>query len=227
MQRRALGAQGLEVSAIGLGTMGMTMAYGRPSTEEEAIATIRGAFDAGVTSFDTAELYGMGTGSNERLVGRGIRPFRDRVVVATKFGPDLSDPSRLPRSCDCRPQHIREATENSLRLLDIDVIDVIYQHRVDPEVPIEDVAETVGALIQEGKIRHFGLSEAAGPPTSTPRTTCAGFATSAGSPANYERNAAAVERLAQLAAVQEILPQGSYGNRHPESLRYDGLSRER
>jgi aryl-alcohol dehydrogenase-like predicted oxidoreductase len=161
MHRRKLGAQGLEVSAVGLGTMGMTMAYGRPSTEEEAVATIRGAFDAGVTFFDTAELYGMGTGSNERLVGKAVKPFRDQVVVATKFGFDLSDPERFGRAYDSRPDHIREVTENSLRYLDTDCIDVLYQHRVDPSVPIEDVAETVGRLIAEGKVRHFGLSEAA------------------------------------------------------------------
>ncbi len=161
MHRRTLGTQGLEVSAVGLGTMGMTMAYGPASTEDEAIATIRGAFEAGVTFFDTAELYGMGTGSNERLVGKAVAPFRDEVVIATKFGFDLTDLSRLGQLFDSRPEHIREVAETSLRHLETDVIDVLYQHRVDPDVPIEDVAETVGQLIAEGKVRFFGLSEAA------------------------------------------------------------------
>ena len=159
MHRRTLGTQGLEVSAIGLGTMGMTMAYGPGSSEQDAITTIRGAFDAGVTFFDTAELYGGGTGSNEQLLGQAVKPFRDQVVLATKFGFDMSGGE--PGGLDSRPQHIREVTENSLRHLGTDVIDVLYQHRVDPDVPIEDVAETVGALIAEGKVRFFGLSEAA------------------------------------------------------------------
>jgi aryl-alcohol dehydrogenase-like predicted oxidoreductase len=160
MQRRTLGTQGLAVSAIGLGTMGMTLAYGDGSPEAEAVATIRGAYEAGVTFFDTAELYGNGTGSNERLVGKAVKPFRDQVVIATKFGFDMSaDP--LGTALDSRPEHIREVTENSLRYLGVDVIDVLYQHRVDPDVPIEDVAGTVKELIAEGKVRWFGLSEAA------------------------------------------------------------------
>jgi aryl-alcohol dehydrogenase-like predicted oxidoreductase len=160
VQRRTLGTQGLEVSAIGLGTMGMTLAYGDGSPEADAVATIRGAYEAGVTFFDTAELYGNGTGSNERLVGKAVKPFRDQVVIATKFGFDMSaDP--LGTAFDSRPEHIREVTENSLRHLDVDVIDVLYQHRVDPDVPIEDVAGTVKELIAEGKVRWFGLSEAA------------------------------------------------------------------
>jgi aryl-alcohol dehydrogenase-like predicted oxidoreductase len=163
MQRRTLGGQGLEVSAIGLGTMGMTLAYGDGSTEAEALATIRAGYDAGVTFFDTAELYGNGTGSNEQLVGKAVKPFRDEVVIATKFGFDMSaDP--LGSAFDSRPEHIREVTENSLRYLDVDVIDVLYQHRVDPDVPIEDVAGAVKDLIAEGKVRWFGLSEA-GPDT--------------------------------------------------------------
>ena len=160
MQRRTLGTQGLEVSAIGLGTMGMTLAYGAGSTETDAIATIRAAYESGVTFFDTAELYGNGTGSNEQLVGKAVKPFRDQVVIATKFGFDMSaDP--IGTAFDSRPEHIREVTENSLRYLDVDVIDVLYQHRVDPDVPIEDVAGTVKDLIAEGKVRWFGLSEAA------------------------------------------------------------------
>ncbi|MGE4429003.1 MAG: aldo/keto reductase [Solirubrobacteraceae bacterium] len=159
MQRRTLGKQGLEVSAIGFGTMGFTLAYGDASSEAEAIATIGAAHDAGVTFFDTAELYGHGTGSNEQLVGRAIAPFRDEVVIATKFGFDMTvEP--LGSAVDSRPERIRRVAENSLRHLGVDVIDVLYQHRVDPDVPIEDVAGTVQELIAEGKVRHFGLSEA-------------------------------------------------------------------
>jgi aryl-alcohol dehydrogenase-like predicted oxidoreductase len=156
---RRLGRQGLEVAAIGLGTMGMTIAYGA-CDEADGIATIRRAYELGVTFFDTAELYGLGTGSNERLLGRAVRDFRDDVVIATKFGFDLSDPARFGVALDSRPEHIREVAENSLRHLGTDRIDVLYQHRVDPDVPIEDVAGTVGELIAEGKVRYFGLSEA-------------------------------------------------------------------
>ncbi|MGC5014206.1 aldo/keto reductase [Streptosporangium sp. DT93] len=159
LPKRALGTQGLEVGAIGLGTMGMTMAYGAPD-EEGGIAAIRRAYELGVTFYDTAELYGMGTGSNERLLGRAVRDFRDDVVIATKFGFDLSDPRNVGAALDSRPEHIREVTENSLRHLGTDRIDVLYQHRVDPDVPIEDVAGTVGELIAEGKVRYLGLSEA-------------------------------------------------------------------
>src|SRR6201996_4865682 len=137
MQQRALGRQGLVVSALGLGTMGMTMAYG-PSDEQEGIATIRRAHELGITFFDTAELYGQGTGSNEQLLGRAVAPFRDEVVIATKFGFDLSRPR--PGGVDSRPEHIVEVAEASLRYLGTDRIDLLYQHRVDPGVPIEDVA---------------------------------------------------------------------------------------
>jgi len=160
---RTLGTQGLSVGAIGLGTMGMTLAYGAPDAEG-GTAAIRRAHDLGVTLFDTAELYGMGTGSNERLLGRAVADFRDEVVIATKFGFDLSDPDNVGAAFDSRPEHIREVAENSLRHLGTDRIDVFYQHRVDPDVPIEDVAGTVGELIAEGKVRWFGLSEA-GPDT--------------------------------------------------------------
>jgi aryl-alcohol dehydrogenase-like predicted oxidoreductase len=161
MQQRALGQQGLVVSALGLGTMGMTMAYG-PADEQEGIATIRRAYELGVTFFDTAELYGRGTGSNEKLVGEAVAPFRDEVVIATKFGFDLTGSRRS--GVDSRPEHILEVADNSLRYLRTDHIDVLYQHRVDPEVPIEDVAGTVKQLIDAGKVRYFGLSEA-GPET--------------------------------------------------------------
>jgi aryl-alcohol dehydrogenase-like predicted oxidoreductase len=157
MQQRKLGTQGLEVGAIGLGTMGMTMAYGA-GDEDGGIATIRRAHDLGVTLFDTAELYGNGTGSNEKIVGRGVEGFRDEVVLATKFGFVL--PRTETMEMDSRPERIREVTENSLGYLGTDHIDVLYQHRVDPDVPIEDVAGAVKELIDEGKVRFFGLSEA-------------------------------------------------------------------
>jgi aryl-alcohol dehydrogenase-like predicted oxidoreductase len=159
MQQRTLGPQGLEVSAIGLGTMGTTMAYG-PGDEAGGIATIRRAHELGVTFIDTAELYGLGTGSNEQLVGRAIEGFRDDIVIATKFGFVLPREANMPRIYDSRPEHIRKVAENSLRYLGTDHIDVLYQHRVDPDVPIEEVAGTVGELIGEGKVRFFGLSEA-------------------------------------------------------------------
>lgn len=157
LNRRTLGSQGLEVGAIGLGTMGMTFAYG-PSDDDRSIATIHRAHDLGVTLFDTAELYGGG--ANEQLLGRAVRGFRDDVVIATKFGFDLTDPERIGVALDSRPERIRQVTENSLRHLGMDHIDVLYQHRVDPDVPIEDVAGTVRELIEEGKVRFFGLSEA-------------------------------------------------------------------
>jgi aryl-alcohol dehydrogenase-like predicted oxidoreductase len=159
LPRRKLGTQGLAAGAIGLGTMGMTMAYGA-GDEPGGIAAIRRAYELGVTLFDTAELYGMGTGSNERLLGRAVKEFRNDVVIATKFGFDLSDPQNVGVALDSRPEHIREVTERSLRYLGTDRIDVLYQHRVDPDVPIEDVAGTVGELIDEGKVCYFGLSEA-------------------------------------------------------------------
>jgi aryl-alcohol dehydrogenase-like predicted oxidoreductase len=157
LHTRPLGTQGLETSAIGLGTMGMTMAYGA-GDDASSIATVRRAYELGVTHFDTAELYGQGAG--ERLLGRAVQGFRDEIVIATKFGFDLTDPARYGVALDSRPAHIREVTENSLRYLGTDHVDVLYQHRVDPDVPIEDVAGTVGELIREGKVRFFGLSEA-------------------------------------------------------------------
>ena len=156
-EHRKLGGQGLATAPIGLGTMGMIFAYGQ-SDEAEGIATIRTAYELGVTMFDTAELYGGGAG--EQLVGRAVRDFRDEIVIATKFGFDLRDPERIGVALDSRPEHIRQVTENSLKHLGMDHIDVLYQHRVDPDVPIEDVAGTVAELIAEGKVRWFGLSEA-------------------------------------------------------------------
>ena len=162
MQKRALGQHGLEVSAIGLGTMGMTMAYGPGGDRDDSIATIRRAHELGVMFFDTAELYGMGEGTNESIVGDAVQPFRDEVVIATKFGFSFEDGQRT--GLNSRPDHIREVAERSLKFLRTDVIDVLYQHRVDPDVPIEDVAGAVKSLIDEGKVRYFGLSEA-GPQT--------------------------------------------------------------
>jgi aryl-alcohol dehydrogenase-like predicted oxidoreductase len=159
MQRRKLGTQGLEVSAIGLGTMGMTLAYGDGSTEADAIATIRGAYEAGVTFFDTAEAYGPF--ANEELLGEALQPIREQVVIATKFGFDIDlITGARGGGTNSRPAHIRAVAEASLKRLRTDCIDLFYQHRVDPQVPIEDVAGTVKELIAEGKVKHFGLSEA-------------------------------------------------------------------
>ncbi|HBJ72569.1 MAG TPA: aldo/keto reductase [Actinobacteria bacterium] len=161
MQQRILGTQGLKANAIGLGTMGMTMAYG-PSDEAESIATIHRAFELGVDFYDTAELYGRGTGSNEILLGKAVAGFRDQVVLCTKFGFNFVDGQ--VRGVNSRPENIRTVAENSLRYLNTDYIDVLYQHRVDPDVPIEEVAGAVKELIDAGKVRYFGLSEA-GPQT--------------------------------------------------------------
>ncbi|GAA3797084.1 aldo/keto reductase [Cellulomonas soli] len=157
MHRRTLG-QGLEVSAVGLGAMGMSMSYGpNPGSREDMIAVLRGAVDLGVTFVDTAEVYGPYV--NEELVGEALEPVRDQVVIATKFGWDIQPDGSWPGT-DSRPERIRRVAEESLRRLRTDVIDLFYQHRVDPDVPIEDVAGTVGELVAEGKVRHFGLSEA-------------------------------------------------------------------
>ena len=159
MQKRKLGNSNLEVSAIGLGCMGMSFSYGPPKDKQEMISLLRSAVERGVTFFDTAEVYGPFT--NEELVGEALSPFRDRVVIATKFGFKL-DPNGGPRwaGLDSRPEHIKEVAEASLKRLKVDAIDLFYQHRVDPDVPIEDVAGAVKDLIQEGKVKHFGLSEA-------------------------------------------------------------------
>jgi aryl-alcohol dehydrogenase-like predicted oxidoreductase len=163
MQMRKLGKSNLEVSAIGLGCMGMSFGYGPAMDEQEAISLIRSAVEHGVTFFDTAEVYGPFT--NEELVGEALAPFRGQVVIATKFGFDL-DPKRDPRGMkglpglNSRPEHIKAVAEGSLKRLKVEAIDLFYQHRVDLDVPIEDVAGAVRDLIQEGKVKHFGLSEA-------------------------------------------------------------------
>ncbi|BDC49549.1 aldehyde oxidase [Bryobacterales bacterium F-183] len=163
MQMRRLGAHGPEVSAIGLGCMGMSFGYGPAGDRAEMIALIRRAVELGVNFFDTAEVYGPFV--NEELVGEALEPFRGQVVIATKFGFAL-DPAGGPKwvGLNSRPEHIREVAEASLRRLRVEALDLFYQHRVDPEVPIEDVAGAVGELIREGKVKHFGLSEA-GPQT--------------------------------------------------------------
>jgi aryl-alcohol dehydrogenase-like predicted oxidoreductase len=163
MQKRRLGKSNLEVSALGLGCMGMSFSYGPPKDKQEMISLLRGAVERGITFFDTAEVYGPYT--NEELVGEGLAPFRGKVAIATKFGFDLTlnpDPAAAkaaPR-VNSRPEHIKEAVEGSLKRLKVDTIDLLYQHRVDPNVPIEDVAGAVKQLIQAGKVKHFGLSEA-------------------------------------------------------------------
>ncbi len=157
MKKRKLGKSGLEVSAIGLGCMGVNFSYGHTLDRQQAIDLIRGAVERGVTFFDTAEVYGPFT--NEELVGEALAPFRDQVVIATKFGWRLDPETGRQIGLDSRPEHIREVAEASLKRLKVDVIDLLYQHRVDPDVPIEHVAGTVKDLIQEGKVKHFGLSE--------------------------------------------------------------------
>ncbi|KFC87246.1 MULTISPECIES: aldo/keto reductase [Hafnia] len=157
MQKRILGKSGLEVSALGLGCMGLSFGYGPATDTKQAIELIRTAVEQGVTFFDTAEVYGPYL--NESLLGEALAPFRDRVVIATKFGFTFGDDNKQ-QILNSRPEHIRAAVEGSLSRLKTDVIDLLYQHRVDPEVPIEDVAGTVKDLIAEGKVKHFGLSEA-------------------------------------------------------------------
>jgi len=158
MQKRKLGKSNLEVSAIGLGCMGMSFGYGPPADKKEMISLIRTAVEHGVTFFDTAEVYGPFT--NEELVGDALAPVRNQVVIATKFGFKLDPETGKQAGLDSRPEHIKEVAEASLKRLKIDVIDLFYQHRVDPDVPIENVAGAVKELIQQGKVRHFGLSEA-------------------------------------------------------------------
>jgi len=157
MQKRKLGKSGLEVSALGLGCMGLSYGYGPATEKEQAITLIRAAFERGVTFFDTAEAYGPYR--NEELLGEALAPFRDQVVIATKFGFSF-DANGAINGTNSKPEHIREVAEASLKRLKTDVIDLLYQHRVDPEVPIEDTAGAVKELIAQGKVRHFGMSEA-------------------------------------------------------------------
>lgn len=159
MQKRTLGKSNLEVSAIGLGCMGMSFSYGPPKDKAEMTALLHAAVERGVTFFDTAEVYGPFT--NEELVGAALAPFRKQLVIATKFGFDLGGSDRRPGAAglNSRPEHIKQAVEGSLKRLRIETIDLLYQHRVDPNVPIEDVAGAVKDLIQVGKVKHFGLSE--------------------------------------------------------------------
>jgi aryl-alcohol dehydrogenase-like predicted oxidoreductase len=154
MQKRSLGDSGLEVSAIGLGCMSMSHGYGPPPDKQAMITLIRGAVERGVTSFDTAQVYGPFT--NEELVGEALESVRDRIVIATKFGFDFTEAGGLNSS----PPYIRKTVEESLQRLRVETIDLLYQHRVDPDVPIEEVGGTVKELIEDGKVRHFGLSEA-------------------------------------------------------------------
>jgi aryl-alcohol dehydrogenase-like predicted oxidoreductase len=160
MQTRKLGMSNLEVSALGLGCMGMSFSYGPPKDKQQMITLLRAAVERGVTLFDTAEVYGPFI--NEELVGEALAPLRGQVVIATKFGFDLSGSDNRPgvAGLNSRPEHIKQAVEGSLKRLKVDVIDLLYQHRVDPDVPIEDVAGAVKDLIREGKVKHFGLSEA-------------------------------------------------------------------
>src|SRR5213596_569058 len=157
MKKRKLGKNGLEVSAIGLGCMGMSFGYGPPKDKEEMISLLRAAVERGVTFFDTAEVYGPF--ANEELVGEGLAPFREQVVIATKFGFKLDPKSGRSIGVDSRPEHIKEVAEASLKRLKTNVIDLFYQHRIDPDVAIEDVAGAVKELIHEGKVKYFGLSE--------------------------------------------------------------------
>jgi aryl-alcohol dehydrogenase-like predicted oxidoreductase len=157
IQKRKLGRSNLEVSTIGLGCMGMSFGYGPPADKHQMISLIRAAFERGVTFFDTAEVYGPFT--NEELVGEAVAPFRGQVVVATKFGFDIDTNTGQQRGLNSRPERIKQVAAASLKRLKTDVIDLLYQHRVDPNVPIEDVAGAVRDLIREGKVRHFGLSE--------------------------------------------------------------------
>ncbi len=160
MQKRRLGKSNLEVSAIGLGCMGMSFSYGPPKDKQEMTTLLHASVERGITFFDTAEVYGPYL--NEELVGEALAPFRGNVVVATKFGFDLTGSDNRPGAAglNSRPEHIKQAVEGSLKRLRVDVIDLLYQHRVDPNVPIEDVAGTVKELIEAGKVKHFGLSEA-------------------------------------------------------------------
>src|SRR6478735_5532189 len=160
LPQRKLGNSNLEVSALGLGCMGMSFSYGPPKDKQEMTSLLHAAIERGITFFDTAEVYGPFL--NEELVGEALAPFRGKVVIATKFGFDLSGSDNRPGvpGLNSQPEHIKQAVEGSLKRLKLETIDLLYQHRVDPNVPIEDVAGAVKELIEQGKVRHFGLSEA-------------------------------------------------------------------
>src|SRR5262249_25021101 len=158
MKKRKLGKSNLEVSAIGLGCMGLSFGYGPATEKQQAISLIRAAVERGITFFETAEVYGAFT--NEELVGEALAPFRGQVVIATKFGFQIDPATGKSVGLDSRPEHIREVAEASRKRLKVETIDLFYQHRVDPDVPIEDVAGAVKDLVREGKVKHFGLSEA-------------------------------------------------------------------
>jgi aryl-alcohol dehydrogenase-like predicted oxidoreductase len=158
MQKRKLGKSGPEVSAIGLGCMGMSFAFGTPPDKKDSIALIRQAVERGVTFFDTAEVYGPFV--NEEILGEAVAPVRDQVVIATKFGWDIDPSTGAQRGLNSRPEQIKRVADASLRRLSTDVIDLFYQHRVDPDVPIEDVAGAIKELVQQGKVKHWGMSEA-------------------------------------------------------------------
>src|SRR5260221_436620 len=204
MQKRQRGKSTLEVSALGLGCMGMSFGYGPPSDKQEMISVIRASVERGVTFFDTAEVYGPFT--NEELVGEALAPFRGKVGIATKFGFKLDPNTGKQAGLDSRPEHIKEVAEASLKRLRTDVIDLFYQHRVDPNVPIEDVAGAVKELIQEGKVKHFGMSEAAA------KTIRRAHAVQPGA-ASVELSAEEVRELG--AAAAKIAVQGA---RYPEEL---------
>jgi aryl-alcohol dehydrogenase-like predicted oxidoreductase len=196
MQKRTLGNSGLEVSAIGYGCMGLDANFGPATDRQQGIKVIRAAVERGVTLFDTAEAYGPFT--NEGLVGDALAPFREQVVIATKFGFGINpDGSRY--GLESRPEHIRQAAEASLKRLKVETIDLLYQHRVDPNVPIEDVAGTVKELIQQGKVKHFGLSEAA---VQTIRRAHRGAAGHRGP----ERNAGSRVRVPPLLLTEQLTP---------------------
>src|SRR5437667_6756165 len=158
MQKRKLGKSNLEVSAIGLGCMGMSFGYGPAMEKQEAISLIRSAVERGVTFFDTAQVYGPFT--NEGLVGEALAPFREHMVIGTKFGFEIDPETGQRRGLNSRPEHIKQSAEGSLKRLRVETIDLFYQHRIDPDVPIEDVAGAAKDLIREGKVKYFGLSEA-------------------------------------------------------------------
>ncbi len=207
MQTRTLGTS-LRVSALGFGTMGMSFSYGEPGDPDEMTALLRAAVDRGVTFFDTAEVYGPY--ANEDLVGRALAPVRAQVAIATKFGFAFDPETKKQTGLNSRPEHIRQAVEGQLRRLQVEAIDLLYQHRVDPHVPIEEVAGAVKGLIEQGKVKHFGLSEAGSKPSGAPTrcsrsprskasTPCGGGSRSLKSCPFWRSSASALSRSARSA----------------------------